>query len=41
VLGWGDAAKVVKPAALRSEIASLLKSAAAMYRHRGRASGSA
>jgi predicted DNA-binding transcriptional regulator YafY len=44
ILGWGDAAEVVRPAALRRDIASMLGCAAATYRqrahtpnHRGRA----
>lgn len=34
ILGWADAAEVVKPPALRREIASRLKSAATIYRQR-------
>jgi predicted DNA-binding transcriptional regulator YafY len=34
ILGWGDAAEVVRPPALRREIVSLLKSAATIYRSR-------
>jgi proteasome accessory factor B len=34
VLGWGDTAEVVRPAALRREVASLLKTAAAIYGRR-------
>lgn len=36
ILGWGDAAEVVRPAALRREIASMLGRAAATYRQRVR-----
>ena len=34
VLGWGDAAEIVRPPALRREIASILNSAAATYQRR-------
>jgi len=34
ILGWGAAAEVVRPPALRREIASTLRSAATMYRRR-------
>ena len=37
VLGWGDAAEVVRPPALRREIAAILRSAATTYRRRTRA----
>jgi predicted DNA-binding transcriptional regulator YafY len=39
VLGWGDAAEVVRPAALRREIASMLRSATATYRRRAANAG--
>jgi len=32
VLSWGDAAEVVRPAALRREIASMFRRAATIYR---------
>jgi predicted DNA-binding transcriptional regulator YafY len=32
ILGWGDAAEVVRPPALRKDIASMLRSAARTYR---------
>jgi hypothetical protein len=38
VLGWGDAAELVRPTALRGEIASVLDGAARPYRRRVRAS---
>jgi predicted DNA-binding transcriptional regulator YafY len=31
ILGWGDAAEVVRPAALRREVASVLQRAATAY----------
>jgi predicted DNA-binding transcriptional regulator YafY len=36
ILGWGDAAEVVKPPALRQEIADVLTRSAAVYRRRAR-----
>ena len=32
ILGWGDAAEVVRPAGLRNNIAAILKAAASFYR---------
>lgn len=37
VLGWGDAAEVVRPAVLRREVAAILGNAASIYRRRLRA----
>jgi len=39
VLSWGDAAEVVRPPALRQEIASTLRSAAAVYRRHATRTG--
>jgi len=36
ILGWGDAAEVVRPARLRKDVAAILKSAASLYRARGK-----
>jgi len=36
ILGWGDAAKVVRPAGLRRDVEAILKSAASLYRVRGK-----
>jgi predicted DNA-binding transcriptional regulator YafY len=34
ILGWGDAAEVVRPASLRREVAAILRAAASLYRQR-------
>jgi predicted DNA-binding transcriptional regulator YafY len=34
ILGWGDAAEVMRPAALRRDVATILQEAACLYRHR-------
>ncbi|MDE2058787.1 MAG: hypothetical protein KGL31_12925 [candidate division NC10 bacterium] len=36
ILGWGDAAEVVLPAALRREVKRILSSAASIYKREGR-----
>ncbi len=33
ILGWGDAAEVVRPASLRHQVAAILRGAVALYRH--------
>ncbi len=33
ILGWGDAAEVVRPASLRHQVAAILRGAASLYRH--------
>jgi len=32
ILGWGDAAEVIRPAGLRRDVAAILKSATSLYR---------
>ena len=39
VLSWGDAAEVVRPPALRQEIASTFRSAVAVYRRHAASAG--
>jgi predicted DNA-binding transcriptional regulator YafY len=36
ILGWGDAAEVIRPARLRKDVAAIVKSAASLYRTRGK-----
>jgi len=34
ILGWGDAAEVIRPASLRREVATILRAAASLYANR-------
>lgn len=36
ILGWGNVAEVVRPAGLRKDVVAVLKSAASLYRARGK-----